>query len=228
MITKLLKIALVFILILTTSFSSFSQGGDLDIQPLSNYLIKTNFRLPFTTSNNFLKKVSNGVVDLQGSFNYSFIKNVYVGVGYRYAFFKLSERELNSAAQNQFKGRIEQKGVFGELSYFYNLYDNFSVEANFQVGMENTVGNSVNCVANGSKTSKKGIFYAPNLNFYLKTEEIFSFFFSVGYNFSNTNFTPETVCVDSFTNFMDEDYQGNYRHLNVGFGIGISLIKPSL
>lgn len=227
MITKLFKIAVVCILILTTSFFSFSQKEEnLDIQPLSNYLIKTNFRLPFTRSNEFLKNVSNGVVDLQGSFNYSFIKNVYVGLGYRYASFKLSERELNSAVQNQLKGKIEQKGVYGELSYFYDVYENFSIEANFQVGMENTIGNSVICIANGSRTSKKGIFYAPNLNFYLKTEEVFSFFFSVGYNFSNTNFTPETVCVESFTNFIQEDYQGNYRHLNVGFGIGISLIKP--
>jgi len=226
LIIKYIKIWFVFILILT-SIDSFSQSeGDLDIEPLSKYLVKTNFRIPFTTSNIFLKDVSDGVVDLQGSFNFSFIKNVYVGVGYRYAYFKLSERKLNSNATEQFKGKIEQKGFYGELSYFYDLYENFSIEANFQVGMENTLGNSVLCIANGSKTSEKGIFYSPNLNFYLKTEEIFSFIFSIGYNFSNTNFTPGTVCADSFVNFEDQDYYGNYQHLNVGFGIGISIIKP--
>ncbi|MDA9261742.1 hypothetical protein N9P38_00110 [Flavobacteriales bacterium] len=89
-----------------TSIDSFSQSeGDLDIEPLSKYLVKTNFRIPFTTSNIFLKDVSDGVVDLQGSFNFSFIKNVYVGVGYRYAYFKLSERKLNSNATEQFKGK---------------------------------------------------------------------------------------------------------------------------
>ena len=211
-----------------TSLFSFSQKDEsLDIQPLSKYLIKTNFRLPFTTSNTFLKEVGNGVVDLQGSFNYSFIKNVYIGVGYRYSFFKLNDRKLDPSVdwENKFNGKFEQKGFYGELSYFYDLYENFSIEANFQVGMENTVGNSVLCT-NGSKTSKKGMFYSPNLNFYLKTEEIFSFFFSVGYNFSTTSFTPETVCADSFTNFSIDDYAGDYRHLNIGFGLGISIIKP--
>lgn len=228
MIINVFKISVVFITIIT-SVSSFSQKEtDLDIQPFSKYLIKTNFRIPFTTSNDFLKEVSNGVVDVQGSFNYSFLKNFYVGVGYRYALFKLNERKIdpNVAWDEQFKGEIEQKGIYGELSYFYDLYENFSIEANFQVGMENTMGNSVMCEANGGKTSEKGLFYAPNLNFYLKTEEVFSFYFSVGYNFSNTNFTPETVCADSFVNYTDSDYQDNYGHFNVGFGIGISIIKP--
>lgn len=207
-------------------FSFSQEDNDMDIQPFSNFLIKTNFRIPFTRSNEFMKEVSSGVADVQGSFNYSFYKNVYVGVGYRYAYFKLSETKLNSAAQNQFKGIIEQQGFYGELSYFFDLYENFSIEANFQVGQEITSGNSALCIANGGKTSERGVFYSPNLNFYLKTEEVFSFYFSMGYNFSSTRFTPETVCAESFPDFDEIDYQGNYRHLNIGFGIGITLIKP--
>ena len=214
-------------MLMFTACSSYSQNDDgLDIQPFTKLLVKTNFRLPFARSNNFVKNVTDGVVDLQGSINYSVVKNVYVGVGYRYGYFKFSETKLNSVAQNQFKGTLEQKGMYGELSYFYDLYDNLAIEANFQVGMENTVGNSILLISNGGKTSNKGVFYSPNLNIYLKTEEVFSFFFSVGYNFSSTRFTPETVGAVSFDNYSEADFLGTYRHLNIGFGMGITLKKP--
>ncbi|MEN8929537.1 MAG: hypothetical protein ABF242_10865 [Flavobacteriales bacterium] len=223
MITRLFNIAFVVFAVAMSSASFAQQNQDFDVKPFSKFLIKTNFRIPFTTQNNFLKEVADGVVDMQGSLNYAIIKKFYVGAGYRYAFFKLSDTKLNSDPRAQFDGQIVQQGIYGELSYFYDLYENFSIETNFQIGMENSIGSSAECE---SKTSSKGVFFAPNLNFYLKTDEVFSFFFSLGYNFSNTNFTPESVCKESFPNFNATDYETNYQHFNVGFGIGISISKP--
>lgn len=214
-------------MIIMSSTLGYAQEGKSNVQPISKLFIKTNFKLPFTTSNTFFKKVGEGVIDMNGSIDYSLMKNFYVGAGYKYAFFKLNERQLNSAPTDQFNGKITLQGFYGELSYFYDVYENFSIEANFQVGRESITTASKFCEAKGINHKKTGLFYSPNVNFYLKGEEVFSFFLSLGYQFSSHGLKPEDMCVDSFTGYNTVDHAGHYQHLNIGFGIGISLVKSS-
>ena len=227
MIIKNKHNGLLIILLLFSWVSSFSQEEKLGpIQPISKFLIKTNFKLPFPTSNHFMNKVADGVIDLNGSFNFKFFKEFYAGVGYKYSYFKLDEIQARAATNKIYDGKIIQQGFYGELSYFFHPYEILSIEANFQVGQESISATSVLCPADSpGHMLKKGLFYSPNINLYLKTEEVFSFYLSLGYQFSSTGFQPEDMCRTSFDNYKAEDYNGNYQHINVGFGIGISLIK---
>ena len=74
-------------------------------------------------------------------------------------------------------------------------------------------------------TSKKGLFYSPNLILYLKGEENLSFNFTIGYTITNNNFTPEDVCKTEFTNYENSNFDNNYQYLNVGLGIAYSFHK---
>lgn len=224
---SLYRIAILLFLLFnaTKGFSQEESSGD--IQPISKFLIKTNFKLPFPTSNHFMTKVADGVIDLNGSFNYRFFNEFYVGAGYKYSYFKFDEIQARAATNELYDGKIIQQGFYGELSYFVHPYEMLSIEANFQIGQENIMATSVLCPADSpGHINKKGIFYAPHLNIYLKTEEVFSFYLSLGYQFSSLGFVPEDICRTSFDNYEPKDYTGNYQHINVGFGIGISLIKP--
>mgnify|MGYP003872258131 CR=1 FL=1 len=216
---------MLFIVNVNFVFSQQEKQGD--IQPISKFLIKTNFKLPFPTSNYFMTQVAEGVVDLNGSFNVKLFKELYAGAGYKYSQFKLNEIQARVAPNDIYDGKIIQQGFYGELSYFFHPYEILSIEANFQLGQESVSATSKLCPSDSpGHSTKKGIFYSPNVNIYLKTEEVFSFFLSLGYQFSTTGFQPEDICRPSFENYEPADYTGNYQHINVGFGIGISLIKP--
>ncbi len=228
MIINLKHTLLVVLLTIFSGISVFSQEEKQgEIQPISKFLIKTNFKLPFPTSNHFMTKVADGVVDLNGSFNFKFFNEFYAGVGYKYSHFKLDEIQARATPNKIYDGKIIQQGFYGELSYFFHPYEILSIEANFQVGQESISATSVLCPSDSpGHINKKGLFYSPNINIYLKTEEVFSFYLSLGYQFSTTGFQPEDMCRTSFDNYESVDYNGNYQHINVGFGIGISLIKP--
>ena len=200
--------------------------NDLDVQPITKFFAKTSFRVPFATSNSFFNETSRGIVDMSGSLNYSFLKNFYVGGGYKYTYYKLSEIKLNASPNEQYGAKIQLHGFYGELSYFNQLYNNFLIEGSIQVGQESIISSSRTCESTGTSHIKKGLFVAPNLNFYLLTEEVFSFYFSVGYTFSSHGFNPEDVCETSFAGFKPDAYLGNYGSINVGLGIGFSFVKP--
>lgn len=209
------------------SKSSFSQGERVgSIQPLTKVIAKSNFRVPFSTSNPFFGKTGQGVVNMSGSINYSFAKNFYIGAGYDYTYFKLSEIKLNSSPNDLLDAKIQLQGFFGELSYFYSLYENVLFEANIQIGQEKIQTTSAKCNLLGESHQKKGLFWNPNLNIYLLTEEAFSFYFSLGYRMSSQGIQPSDVCEKEFSGFQSEDYNGNYGSIQVGFGIGFSFIKP--
>jgi len=217
----------VLVLSVLVSFTSYSQDESFGrIQPLTKVIVKTNFRVPFSTSNIFFNENAQGVVQMSGSLNYSFAKNFYVGAGYDYTYFKLSEQQLNSSPNEQLDGKIQLQGFFGEMSYFYSLYDNVLFEANIQIGQETIRSSSAKCSEMGISHTKRGLFWNPNINAYLLTEEAFSFFFSVGYRISTKGFEPKDVCETEFSGHDSDDYQGNYGSIHVGFGIGFSFIKP--
>lgn len=205
-------------------FSQEQRGSD--VQPITKLFAKANFRVPFATSNPFFRETSKGIVEMSGSLNYSFIKNFYLGAGYKYTYYKLSEIKLNASPNELYDAKIQLHGFYGELSYFYPMYDNFLIEGNIQIGRETIKTSSRTCNVNGASNSKLGLFVSPNLNFYLLTEEVFSFHFSLGYNFSSNGFNPEDVCETSFSGYKPNAYLGNYGSLNVGLGIGISFVKP--
>ncbi len=206
---------------------SFSQEERLgQIQPLTKVIFKSSFRVPFSTSNPFFKENAQGVVQLAGSVNYSFAKNFYVGAGYDYTYFKLSEQQLNSSPNNLLEAKIELQGFFGEVSYVYSLYENLLFEANLQIGQETISSSSAFCTSNNSPHEKKGLFLNPNLNVFLLTDEIFSFYFTTGYRISSHGFNPEDVCKSEFSGYTSSDYFGNYGSFHVGFGIGFSVTKP--
>lgn len=226
--TKELYIALEILLCCSIlSFSTFSQEESFSrIQPLTKVIAKTNFRVPFSTSNPFFSENSQGIVQMSGSLNYSFAKNFYVGAGYDYTYFKLSELKLNSSPNQQLDGKIQLQGFFGEVSYFYSLYDNVLFEANLQIGQESIHSSSAKCSDKDISHTKKGVFWSPNINAYLLTEEAFSFFFSLGYRISSQGFEPNDVCEIEFSGHDSKDYLGNYGSIHVGFGIGFSFVKP--
>lgn len=222
-----LHIVIYLIAALCISSVSFSQNErKVDVQPITKFFAKSHFRVPFATSNSFFNETSRGVVDMAGSLNYSFIKNLYVGAGYKYTYYKLSEIKLNASPNEQYGAKIQLHGFYGEVSYFKELYENFLLEGNIQVGQESILSTSSTCENAGISHIKKGLFVAPNLNFYLLTEEVFSFYFSLGYTFSSHGFTPEEVCETSFSGFKSDAYLGNYGSINVGLGIGFSFVKP--
>jgi hypothetical protein len=226
--TNKLYIFVLFIMTLPCSNFCYSQEeGFVELQPITNFFAKTSFRVPFATSNSFFKENSIGIVDMSGSLNYRIHKNLYIGAGYKYTFYKLSELKLNASPNDLFDAKISIQGFFGELSYFYSLYDNILIEGNVQVGQESIFSSSRVCRNNGETLVKKGLFVSPNLNIYLLTDEIFSFYFSLGYNFSSNGFNSKDVCETSFPGYKIDSYLGNYGSINVGLGIGYSFIKPS-
>lgn len=197
------------------------------IQPLTKFIAKANFRVPFAVSNPFFKENSQGVVQVSGSLNYSFAKNFYIGAGYDYTFFKLSEIKLNVSPNQQLGAKVEKQGLFGELSYFYELYENVLFEANIQIGQETVRSTSAKCAINGESHTQKGLYWNPNLNVYLLTDEPFSFYFSLGYRSSTVGFTPGDICETTISGFSEDVYKGNYGEIQVGFGVGFAFIKPS-
>ncbi|MEN8787470.1 MAG: hypothetical protein ABF264_01980 [Flavobacteriales bacterium] len=213
-----------FILLAHLSFSQEERIGS--IQPLTKFIAKSNFRIPFSNSNPFFKETAKGVVQMSGSLNYSFVKNFYIGAGYDYTYFKLSEQKLNSSPNELLDAKIHLQGFYGEVSYFYSLYESIVFEANLLVGQETIQTSSAKCSLLGDSHEKKGLFWNPNINVYLLTEEVFSFYFSMGYRISSNGFKPSDVCETEFSGFESKDYNGNYGSFNIGFGIGFSFIKP--
>ncbi|MGB1039917.1 MAG: hypothetical protein ACPGVD_03515 [Flavobacteriales bacterium] len=220
---------LIICTLLLISFSNLQGQGSsgLDIQPLTKFIIKTNFRIPFATHNPFFSKTAEGVVEMSGSLNYSPLKNFYVGAGYKYTYYKLSEIKLNASPNERYNAKIQLPGFYGELSYFFPVYDNFLIEGNLQMGQESILSTSQSCISTGIEHKKKGLFVTPNLNFHLLTQEAFFFYFSLGYTFSSHGLNPSDLCETEFSGFGDESYNGNYNSLNVGFGIGISIFKST-
>jgi hypothetical protein len=158
--------------------------------------------------------------------NYRFYKNFYVGLGYRYSNFQISDKKLRSNPKEQLNADIHQYGVYGELSYFINLGEMFTLEANIQAGENNIFITSTPCSNLGEKgIAKKGLFYSPNVIIYLRGEESLSFNLTIGYTFTNNNFKPEDVCKTEFKDYETVNFEPSYQYINVGFGIAYSFQK---
>jgi len=215
-----------FLLISFFTYSQKSKKSSFNASdervPLSNFLIKSSFRLPNMTSNVFLKEKTSGVADISLSGNYSFYKRLYLGIGYRYSNFQISDKKLRSNTSNLLNSEIHFHGVYGEVSYIFSLGETFSIEASMQAGQNNIVLTS-SLIAESVK--KTGLFYSPNINLYLRGEEELSFNVTIGYTITNNDFKPQDVGKTSFKDYTSIHYNNNYQYINVGFGISYSFLS---
>lgn len=188
----------------------------------SKLFVKSYFRLPNATSNRFYKKVSRGISDAGLSVNYKISSGLNVGVGFRHSFFEISQFKISEKLDAQTHLIIP----YGELSYIKHFTDKVFLDVGLQLGKYTMRSSSNPC-----RSSGKGIhinsdfFISPNASIYLKGAERLSYSFSLGYAFTQTSYTPATVCLEEFNDFKQSDYVGTLQYFTVGFGVMISIGK---
>lgn len=203
-------------------FSSHLAQENSERIEASKLTVKTYFRLPTVTSNNFFSKTSRGISDIGLSVNYELLKGLNLGLGFKHSFFEISQFKITE----NLDAKTHIMGPYAELSYIKYVGGRLFVDIAIQGGSYSMSTSSNPCRSEGMESKKtRGNFISPNLSIYLVGPDRISYSFSVGYTITQSSITPETFCLENFSDFKQQDYIGNLQHINFGFGILVNIGK---
>lgn len=215
-----------YIILAVSLFLSFYSHAQVKEKVETSKLsLKTYFRLPQVTSNQFYKGVSRGITDVGLSLDYEFIPNFYAGAGFKHTLIEISQFKIaeNLDAKSHFFG------AFGEVGYLSYLSDKVALDLGVQAGYQQMYTSCNPCREEGIDYKTNGsFFWSPNMSIFLRAGDRMGYSFSFGYTVTQHGYSPETVCLDSFRDYGPSDYQKPIQFMNFGFGFLVYLGKMDI
>lgn len=222
---KIIHTFFISVLFLGLSINLCAQERESQKTETTKLLVKSYFRLPNVTTNDFYREVSRGISDIGISLNYEIYKGFNLGVGFKHSFFEISQFKISENIDS----KTHFFGPYAELSYMKYVSPTWVMDISVQAGNQQMFSSSNPCRAEGLDFTKETRnFIAPNMAFSLRAGERMGYSFSFGYTFTNSSFSARSVCLDTFKDHEPADFIGPIQHVNIGFGVIIYLGKLKL
>ena len=200
---------ILLISLLSLCFSAYSQ---VDYDPKASFKIEVG--LPNNISNFAFREITQGLVVVTPSFQYTFDNTISVGAGLRYGFFNVNEFKNNV----DLTGGLHIAGAFVKIGQ-EKFYGNFGVDYGVRVGYAgNFFATNYNDSLIGKPFSNGAAFVEPMLGLSLIATERTSFRLSLGYALHGFRFTPYHMGVDNFSGIDISKMTNNTSYFTIGFG----------
>ncbi|MFI5203136.1 MAG: hypothetical protein ACHQF2_01470 [Flavobacteriales bacterium] len=180
------------------------------------------FKLPTIYGNRSFRKALEGVGNFEFSYQTPVIGGLMLGAGGNSSYYDINFNALPELD----KGSYLSVGGFGLIGWEKFVAPRFYLSFHQKIGYQYFRFKTPNCSAMpGSMDEGSSMFTETQVGIYATGNERMSYGLLIGYQFSFFNFGPQWVCRDSFSGMSAEDYIGNGRILNIGFGFSIVIGK---
>lgn len=194
----------------------------LNAQDGVRHSISGDFRLPTPTGNRALASTTDGIAEVSLSYQYPFFKGFGLGIGAGYMLMKVNEFALN-IPNTLVKGKMHRYAPYAKIFYQKATNDKFIVEAACKIGGAIVDYESVFCTQLDVQSRDFGIFIEPSIGAHMFAQDNFSIGLIFSYGINGVEFTPESICLENFPGFDQDDYVGVTQNFSIGFAFSAFL-----
>jgi hypothetical protein len=190
--------------------------------PELRHSIKADFKLPTPLANFAFTKTVNGIADIAASWQYPVLRFIYLGAGYRYTYWEISDLQGNDklAASTQFHSPYAVVGYERFASPIFSYSFALKAGYSFMEFYSNTFP-SVNGKSKGP--GQQAFWFSPEFTLGLMANDNLNFSMNVSYSLFTEEYTAADVGLTSFSGLAASDSEGFYQVFAIGFGFTVYL-----